>query len=252
MIKTFPQNIFVTGTDTNVGKTIVSSIICAGTGAAYLKPIQSGTTEETDSQFVRRLTEMQPAKLFRENYLLKQPLSPHAAAVFDGVSIAMEHIQLPEHRFNHMIVEGCGGLLVPLNESYLVIDLIDQLKTPVILVARSTLGTINHTLLSLAALKARNIEVLGVVMNGPRNKSNRQAIEYYGQATVLAEIPHLAKLDFATLRKTFADCFDTAYFKEDKDDGNNFLSDLASVYTDENSPSTADCEISKRSPARTG
>jgi dethiobiotin synthase len=231
MSNLFPPAFFVTGTDTNVGKTVVSAILTAGLGAAYWKPVQSGTTEETDSQWIARVLNLPAALVHEEAYRLTQPLSPHASARIDGVYIEMERFRLPRHDGNHLIVEGAGGVMVPLNEQHLVIDLIKQLRLPALVVARSGLGTINHTVLTLQALRRQDIEVLGVVMNGPPNPSNREAIEYYGKAQVLAEIPPLPQpLTAAAIHNAFS------YFRES---GHADLSNLASIHANENRAGTA-------------
>jgi dethiobiotin synthetase len=183
--------VFVTGTDTNAGKTLISSWLCSHTGAAYWKPFQTGIAETADSdrEMVKRLTSV---RLHPEAYRFRNPLSPQAAAAAEGVNIDVDNIVLPVE--NRLIIEGAGGVLVPLTRDVLLIDLIQKWCFPVIVVARSTLGTINHTCLTLEALERRNIPVLGVIMNGPPNASNRQAIENFGRVCVLAEFPFLATL----------------------------------------------------------
>jgi dethiobiotin synthetase len=130
---------------------------------------------------------------------LKEPLSPHEAAKREGLVIDMAKLQAPECN-RPLVVEGAGGLMVPLNDHALVIDLAAELHLPIILVARSTLGTINHTLLSLEALRRRGLEIAGIVINGPEMPHNRVAIERFGRAPILAEIPTLDRITRATLR----------------------------------------------------
>lgn len=203
--KTLPSTIFVTGTDTNVGKTITAALLTLGLGAAYWKPIQSGLDSISDTDYVRQVTGLDESHFLPERYRLTEPLSPHAAAAIDGVHIALSDFELLlNHDKPHLIVEGAGGVLVPLNEREFVIDLIQQLQLPVILVARSTLGTINHTLLSIAALRDRQISILGVILNGPKNPGNRAAIEYYGRVEVLGELEPLASINPQTLQAAFA------------------------------------------------
>jgi dethiobiotin synthase len=183
------KHIFITGTDTGVGKTIVSAILTAGLEATYWKPIQCGLRERTDSEIVRDATGLSEVHFIEETYKLSQPLSPHAAAEHDQVRIDLSHFHIPEEVLaSNLIVEGAGGVMVPLNENEFMIDLMKRLNMPVILVARSSLGTINHTILSLNALQSHGLEVLGVVMNGPKNLSNKEALEKYGNIRVLAEI----------------------------------------------------------------
>lgn len=199
----FPEAFFITGTDTGIGKTIVSAILTKGLGATYWKPVQSGLQEETDTEVVKRLTDL-PSSCFKpESYKLNEPLSPHASARIDGVHIDMDNFRIPGYETDHLIVEGAGGVLAPLNDESLIIDLMVRLKLPALVVARSELGTLNHTLLTLEALEKRNIPVLGVVMNGPQNESNRKAIEYYGKTSVLAEIESLDELSPAVLQDEF-------------------------------------------------
>lgn len=196
----FPDRIFVTGTDTNVGKTFVSAVLLKLTGGSYWKPIQSGSIEGTDREFVQRVTVMSDEHFEKEVYCLREPLSPHAAAALENVTINLESIKIPQStKQAPLIIEGAGGVLVPINDTALMIDLMAQFNAPTIVVARSTLGTINHTLLTLQALHSRQIPVLGVVMNGPPNDGNRKAIEHYGQVPVLAEIRNYSQCTEANI-----------------------------------------------------
>ena len=200
----FPDRFFVTGTDTDIGKTLVSAMLAIGLDAGYWKPVQSGLEAETDTEWVRRMTGLPDHYFVPETYRLTRPLSPHAAAESDGLQIDMSAFPLPASSGHpRLIVEGAGGVMVPLNQDALMLDLIKQLQLPVLLVARSTLGTINHTLLSLSQLKCAHIEVLGVVMNGPKNRGNREAIEHYGGARVIAEIEPLPEINARVLSDAF-------------------------------------------------
>jgi dethiobiotin synthetase len=190
---------FVTGTDTDVGKTVVSAWLLTHLDALYWKPVQAGTEPETDAETVRRVAELPADRILPEAYLLPEPQSPHEAARRAGITIDMAKLAPPESD-RLLVVEGAGGLLVPLNDTSFVIDLATELQLPVILVARSTLGTINHTLLSLEALRRRGLVVAGVVMNGPETPHNRAAIERYGQTQVIAEIPWLEQINRSALR----------------------------------------------------
>ncbi len=202
------KHLFITGTDTGVGKTVVSAILTAGMGASYWKPIQCGLEEQTDTEFVREVTGLSDQYFHPEAYRLAQPLSPHAAAEIDNVKIDLGRICPPEKCLRGaLIVEGAGGIMVPLNQEDFMIDLMKKLNMPVLLVARSTLGTINHTLLSLQALRGRGLEVLGVVMNGPRNRGNKKALEKYGKTKVLAEIEPIADMTSVDLTGKFKECF---------------------------------------------
>jgi dethiobiotin synthetase len=204
-----PSKIFVTGTDTDVGKTIVSAILVAGLKAAYWKPVQSGVTasaspvENTDSKWIRSVLELGEDRICKERYSLSEPLSPHAAAKIDGVKIDLDDFELPDTGNRPLIVEGAGGVLVPLNERHLMLDLMERLSLPVVVVARSGLGTINHTLLTLRALNDRGLTVLGVVMNGPKNKSNREALEHYGKCRVVAELEPMRVLTRESIESEF-------------------------------------------------
>jgi dethiobiotin synthetase len=206
--KFFPRAFFVTGTDTGVGKTLVCAVLMKGLPAAYWKPIQSGVEETTDTDWLRKATALPDSHFLPEAYRLTRPLSPHAAAEIDGVRICLDDLHLPEsNQFRHLIVEGAGGVMAPLNAHQFIKDLIDRLNLPVLLVARSALGTINHTLLSLQCLRQAGIDVLGVVMNGPNNGINRRAIEFYGGIKVLAEIDMLPKITPQTLSEAFVKYF---------------------------------------------
>jgi len=150
--------------------------------------VQSGCLQDSDTESVRRVN---PGALFHPpGRLLKAPLSPHEAAALEGVSLELEDFRLPQTD-NVLVVEGAGGALVPLNDRHLMVDLMIHLGLPVVVVGRSGLGTINHTLLTLEALRHRKITVAGVVLNGPPNAANRQAIEHFGQVQVLGELPRL-------------------------------------------------------------
>lgn len=196
--------IFVTGTDTDVGKTVVAAALTLGLDACYWKPIQSGLTPSTDTADVRRWTGLPDGRFVPEAYRLREPMSPHAAAEIDGVTIDVEHIvatELPADR--RLVIEGAGGLMVPLNDTDLMIDLAARLGVPVVLVARTALGTLNHTLLSISELRRRSIPLLGVVLNGEEHESNRRAIERYGEVAVLGRVPRLDVLDAHSLRLAF-------------------------------------------------
>lgn len=198
----FPEKFFITGTDTDVGKTVVSAMLMSGLDATYWKPIQAGLDEETDTKFVQRVSEADASRIISERYRLKTPMSPHGAADIDGVEISLSDFELPEFNTRHLIVEGAGGLIVPINWKDTVLDLIEQLNIPVILVARSTLGTLNHTLLSLKALRDRNIEVMGVILNGPEHQSNKETIEQFGKVSVY-ELKPLSNLGRRELIQAF-------------------------------------------------
>jgi dethiobiotin synthetase len=174
------KRVFVSGISTGVGKTVVSAGLVNLWGAHYWKPVQSGTESEgdlddspaTDSEVISRLTR---CKVIPEAYALKAPLSPHAAAELESLSINLDTINLPPVD-GPFVVEGAGGLLVPLNERELQVDLIKKFNLPVVLVSRHYLGSINHTLLSLEALQSRGIPLYGVVFVGEENEATERVI----------------------------------------------------------------------------
>jgi dethiobiotin synthase len=194
---------FVAGTDTDIGKSVVCAWLLRQLDADYWKPVQSGLDwidgqPFGDSERVQALADWPAERFHPPTYTLNQPLSPHASAALDGVEIELSRFALPETD-RTLVVEGAGGLLVPLNAHDLLIDLMAQLGLPVILVARSGLGTINHSLLSLDGMRARGLHCAGVVMVGEPSPSNKQAIEHYGGVSVLAEIPPLDPLNSEAL-----------------------------------------------------
>lgn len=191
--------VFVTGTDTGIGKTLVSAILARAWNADYWKPVQTGVAEEPgDTDTVAGLAQLPPERLHLPAYVLQAPLSPWAAAPLEDAELDATTI-VPPDTDAPLIVEGAGGLYVPIDDRHMMIDLIARLGMPVVLAARSGLGTINHTLLSLEALRRRGIPVLGVVMSGPLSPGNREAIERFGEVRVLAEIPPLARVDAAAV-----------------------------------------------------
>ncbi len=208
---------FITGTDTNVGKTVLSALLVATLDANYWKPIQTGSIEGTDCDSVRRFAEVGDDRLLPEAYLFKPPVSPHLAAREAGARIRLDDLPWPPRAGDAAperpwIVEGAGGALVPINESETMIDLMRRIGLPVVIAARTSLGTINHTLLTLAALRGAQLTVHGVVLIGDENAENRRAIEHYGQVRVLGRIPRLPSIDRAALLRAFETHFDRAAF----------------------------------------
>lgn len=207
-MKKLPDRFFITGTDTDIGKTFVSAVLSLGLNSAYWKPVQAGTEPCTDSEWLQKTTELDDSLIVAETYKLSSPLSPHLAAKIDGISIRLNDFPSPDSiGKTKLIVEGAGGIMVPLNEKETMIDLMQQLALPVLVVAKSGLGTINHTVLTVEALRKRRLSLLGVIMNGPLNEENKKAIEHYAQTTVLAQIPVLTELNRATLLEAFNTCF---------------------------------------------
>ena len=182
------RNIFITGIGTGIGKTLVSALITEKLQADYWKPIQSGDLDNSDSLKVKELISNPITKIHQEAYRLTKPQSPHISAHEDGVSIRIEDIKLP-HSNNTLIIEGAGGLMVPLNDKELMIDLIQSLDVEVVLVSMNYLGSINHTLLSIEALQRRNIPITGIIFNGPKNPSTEDYILKYTSIACLGFIP---------------------------------------------------------------
>lgn len=187
------RGVFITGTDTGVGKTVVSAWAVQSWEADYWKPIQCGTGDGTDSAMVRQLSDASSERIHPSRWELQAPLSPHEAARLEGQYIDLSDFTLPDTP-RPLVVEGAGGVLVPLNDQAQMIDLIAHLGLPALIVARSGLGTLNHTLLTLEALRHRTIGILGVVMVGPANPANRAAIERHGRISVIAELPLLPQV----------------------------------------------------------
>ena len=202
----FPKEFFITGTDTDIGKTLVSGMLMSALNATYWKPIQAGLEEETDTEFVQRVSKADDSHIMPERFRLETPMSPHAAADIDGIEINLSDFVLPEYNTKHLIVEGAGGLIVPINWKETVLDLIEHLNLPVLLVARSSLGTLNHTLLSLEALRTSGIEVFAVILNGEKHPSNKETIEKFGNVPVF-EIEPLNEVNNETLSKAFNETF---------------------------------------------
>ena len=193
-----PRGVFITGTDTAVGKTVAAALLTLALDAAYWKPVQSGACEGDEAAAVQSMTGLPAARFHRPAYSFAAALSPHAAARYENTVIDLARIALPKSdRF--LVVEGAGGVLAPLSDTASMVDLLSHLGLPVLVVARSALGTINHTLLTLEALERRGVRVLGLLLNGPPNPGNRAALEQFCRAPVLAEIPHLPDLAPATL-----------------------------------------------------
>jgi len=196
----------VCGTDTDVGKTVVSALLVEGLGASYWKPVQCGLEDgDGDRDRVQRWLELPPDRIQPEAYRFNDPVSPHWAAELassdplqPGPPIDRQRLQLPAVQ-GPLVVETAGGLLVPLRRDLLQIEQIQAWGLPVLLVARSGLGTLNHTLLSLEALRRRGLAVLGLVLNGPLHADNPRTLEELGGVPVLLELPPLDPLNAAAL-----------------------------------------------------
>ncbi|MBD1391892.1 dethiobiotin synthase [Mucilaginibacter glaciei] len=180
--------LFVTGIGTGIGKTLVSAILVEKLKADYWKPIQAGELDNSDTMRVRELVSNSTSIFHPETYRLTQPYSPHKAAALDGIAINENTINLPQAN-NQLLIEGAGGLMVPLNDHCLMIDLITRLGADVVLVSQNYLGSINHTLLSIEALKQRQIPVKGIIFNGDANPSTEDYILKYTGIKLLGNIP---------------------------------------------------------------
>jgi dethiobiotin synthetase len=168
------KKLFITGISTDVGKTIASAIITEALEADYWKPIQAGDLDHSDSHFIKSNIKSQKSKIFPNAYQFNTPASPHLAAELDGITIDLKNIIEPKTN-NHLVIEGAGGLFVPLNKTDFVIDLI-QPDYKVIVVSRHYLGSINHTLLTIEALKNRKINIVGIIFNGNENRPTETII----------------------------------------------------------------------------
>jgi dethiobiotin synthetase len=201
------RRIVVTGTDTGIGKTVFSAGLADFLGANYWKPIQAGLEGETDSQLVARLGGLSVDRIVPERYRLETPASPDHAAAIEGVRIDAGSINLPDTGGRPLVIEGAGGLMVPLNRNTLYIDVFARWRLPVVLCARTALGTINHSLLSVEALRNRKIEILGVAFIGERNSDSESAICEIGRVRSLGRLPRLSPLTANTLQAAFEASF---------------------------------------------
>ena len=201
------RRIVVTGTDTGIGKTVFAAALADRLGACYWKPIQSGLEGETDSQVAARLGGLSSKRILPERYCLTTPVSPHQSAAKDGVRIAIDALEVPDTGGRPLVIEGAGGLMVPLDRTTLYIDVFARWRIPVVLCARTSLGTINHSLLSVEALRRREIEPIGVAFIGEDNPESERAICEIGRVRRLGRLPMLSPLTQETLREAFATSF---------------------------------------------
>lgn len=201
------RRVVVTGTDTEIGKTVFAAGLADMLGACYWKPIQSGLEGETDTQVVARLGGLSQDRILPERYRLTTAVSPHQSAAIDGVTIEVAALDVPDTGGRPLVIEGAGGLMVPLDRSTLYIDVFARWGLPVVLCARTALGTINHSLLSIEALRHRKIEPLGVAFVGEANPESERAICEIGGVRRLGRLPRLSPLTRGTLREAFATSF---------------------------------------------
>ena len=189
-----PQKIFITGIGTGVGKTIASAVFAEALHADYWKPVQCGSLENSDSTIVESLISNQVTQIHPEAYRLKTASSPHYAAKAEGVEIDIEKCVAPDTA-NKLIIEGAGGLMVPLNGHECVVDLISALEVPVVLVCRNYLGSINHTLLSIELLRQEGIKLLGLIFSGDNFLDNEEVIQQFSQVKMLGRIDEAKVVD---------------------------------------------------------
>jgi len=201
----------VTGTDTGIGKTVFAAALAGALQAYYWKPIQAGLDDETDSETVSRLSGLPRHKILPEVYKLTHPLSPHRSAELDDVEIRRERLLQPP-AVDQLVIEGAGGLMVPLTRDWLAIDLFADWHLPVVLCARTALGTINHSLLSIEALRLRDIPILGMAFIGEANEDSERTICTMGGVRRLGRLPHLPSLDAEKLTDAFRENFNLADF----------------------------------------
>jgi dethiobiotin synthetase len=205
-------DLFVTGTDTNVGKTVLSALLVAALNGTYWKPIQTGATEGTDRQQVMRWADLPESRALAECYCFDPPVSPHLAAEVSGATIDLARIRRPQVPAPPLIMEGAGGVMVPINDSETMLDLMVQLRAPVIVASRTALGTINHTVLTVQALRGAGVSLKGVVMIGEENRDNERAVERYGAVPIVGRIPMLTCICYKTLLQVFETEFDREVF----------------------------------------
>ena len=185
--------IVICGTDTDVGKTIVSSFLVQGLNASYWKPIQSGLENNGDKGTVSKLLSLPNERLIPETYKFEAAVSPHWAAEKENRMVNPSELKLPITQ-RTLIIETAGGLMVPLNRAFLQIQQLKAWKLPVILVARTGLGTLNHTLLSIEALKNRSIPLMGLILNGHKHEDNPRTLEEFSGVCVIAQLPRFDKV----------------------------------------------------------
>ncbi|SMG08463.1 dethiobiotin synthetase [Marivirga sericea] len=197
------MNYFITAIGTDSGKSLFSAIICEALEADYWKPIQAGFPRDTD--YVGGLLSNLKSDLIPEKYVLNTPASPHYAAEIDGVSLEAQDFNIPKTDNEHLIIEGAGGVLVPINEREFVIDFPQQWEMPVVLVANLYLGSINHTLLTVNELKRRGVGVKGIVFNGPSNPASEDIILKYSGYACLLRIKDEKEINHSIVRKYAAE-----------------------------------------------
>lgn len=207
------QQIVVTGTDTGIGKTVFSAGLANLLGANYWKPIQAGLEGETDTEVVARLGSLSGDRIVPEVHRLRTPASPYHSAEIDGVRIDADSLAVPDTGGRPLVIEGAGGLMVPLSLGTLYADVFERWRLPAVLCARTALGTINHSLLSIEALRRRHIDILGIAFIGERNAEAESAVCEIGRVRWLGRLPWLAPLTPDTLQGAFKASFRADTFK---------------------------------------
>jgi len=192
------MSIIIAGIHTGIGKTVCSAVLCQALGYDYWKPVQAGDLDNSDSLFVQRNTSNALCKFHPEKYRLQTAMSPHKAAEIDGVLIRKEDFTLPVTS-NHLLVETAGGIMSPLADNFLIVDLIQHLQLPVVLVSNNYLGSINHTLLTIEALLQRNIPIKGIVFCGEEVPSTRAYILQHSKQPLLFCIPQFKTITPETI-----------------------------------------------------
>lgn len=196
--------LIVTGTDTGIGKTVFAAALTGALGASYWKPVQAGLDDdETDSERVARLAGLTPDRIVSEAWRLATPCSPHRAAEIDGVTIDPDALRIPAVP-GPLVIEGAGGVMVPITRTLTFAHVFARWGLPIVLVARTALGTINHSLLSIEALRARGVPILGVAFIGEANEDSEATIAQMGKVNRLGRLPLLDPLTPDSLREAFA------------------------------------------------
>lgn len=201
----------ITGTDTDIGKTVFAAALTAALGASYWKPVQAGLGDETDSEMVARIGGIAPARILPERFRLELPASPHFSAAQEDIFIDRDDLVVPQID-GPLIIEGAGGALVPVNPQLLFADLFAHWGLPVIIVASTRLGTINHSLLTIEALRSRGVPIYGMAFTGPEKSDSEETICRIGGVCYLGRLPWIEHLSPEALKAVFDSHFDLADF----------------------------------------
>ncbi len=194
------KQFFITAIDTDIGKTIVSAILTEALKANYWKPVQAGNLDNTDTHRVRQLVNNKKSYFHSEGWRLPYPMSPHASAEKAGINIVPEQLHPPDQN-GPLIIEGAGGIMVPLTRQYLLLHLMKKWQYPVIIVVSHYLGSINHTLLSIELLRKHQVPVAGLIYNGPPHPSSESAIKAHTQTSIIGRVPPLSNINISTINR---------------------------------------------------